>query len=148
MFNVSLVGLWFDSLTRECVSPYSNEFSICRQLGSNAIILSPSFSRCMLLWNICAPFVSRANLELLFVYAKFLFQHLSTEILTLCCFGVHRRVHGPQNRMKIEGSQQLNFRSENAPGTWGELGTQSCADFWQNWNPFIKTDQVQKYVFL
>ena len=35
---------------------------------------------------------------------------ISTEILTLCCFGVHRRVHGPQNRMKIEGSQQLNFR--------------------------------------
>ena len=111
--------LGFNSLTRERVSPYSNEFSICRQLGSNAIILSPSFSRCMLLWNICAPFVSRANLELLFVYAKFLFQHLSTEILTLCCFGVHRRVHGPQNRMKIEVSQQLNFRSENAPGTWG-----------------------------
>ena len=25
-------------------------------------------------------------------------------------FGVHARVHGPQNRMKIEGSQQLNFR--------------------------------------
>ena len=32
-------------------------------------------------------------------------------------FGVHRRVHGPQNRMKIEGSQQLDFRRENDQGT-------------------------------
>ena len=32
-------------------------------------------------------------------------------------FGVHARVHGPQNRMKIEGSQQLNFRRENDLGT-------------------------------
>lgn len=47
MFNISLVGLGFDSLTRECVSPYSNEFSICRQLGSNGIVLSPGYSRCM-----------------------------------------------------------------------------------------------------
>lgn len=32
-------------------------------------------------------------------------------------FGVHARVHGPQNRMKIEGSQQLDFRRENNQGT-------------------------------
>ena len=32
-------------------------------------------------------------------------------------FGVHARVHGPQNRMKIEGSQQLNFRYKNNLGT-------------------------------
>ena len=32
-------------------------------------------------------------------------------------FGVHARVHGPQNRMKIEGSQQLNFRYEKDLGT-------------------------------
>ena len=32
-------------------------------------------------------------------------------------FGVHARVHGPQNRMKIEGSQQLDFRRENDLGT-------------------------------
>ena len=32
-------------------------------------------------------------------------------------FGVHARVHGPQNRMKIEESQQFDFRRENDQGT-------------------------------
>ena len=32
-------------------------------------------------------------------------------------FGVHARVHGPKNRMKIGVNQQLDFRRKNDRGT-------------------------------
>ena len=44
-------------------------------------------------------------------------------------FRVHRRVHGPRNRMKMEDRQSHDFRRENVPGTKRELGAMNTADF-------------------
>ena len=62
----------------------------------------------------------RTILSLLQVLCREFIVEIDGHVRRSCIYGtscVHRRVHGPQNRMKIEGSQQLNFRRKNDLGT-------------------------------
>ena len=66
-------------------------------------------------------------LKRLYAYNHFgniLFQNMLSVMYKSCSlgllnylFGVHARVHGFQNSMKIEVSQQFDFRRENDRGT-------------------------------
>lgn len=62
----------------------------------------------------------RTILSLLQVLCREFIVEIDGHVRRSCIYGtscVHHRVHGLQNRMKIEESQQLDFSRENDRGT-------------------------------